>query len=774
MNKSTIKAAAIALVFAPGAVNAEVLSQKRLASIFASSTPGPVDVETMHSRDKDLLVTLGITLRQKYGSLLTGSEVIFTRMERSGRIVYRMDFINVKNKDHAEGICQILEMEKCVILSENGDTSLISAEVDEDGLMSLDEYIPFSGPVRMERLLTKPSAIKTATSKTMRLPAKRPGNSEEEAEKISDPMEVSSVRIEVPSVSVKVAEKFASEGVAAQMMLPVSRPDVSKLRADLKMALPLERPEIKMALPLERPESIRNSKPRIAKMALPVDRPVSDFGLQDHLPGSRSSILRAAEIQRSEDFYQASIEYSDAYFISGESEADQLFQTNGNFSISMSGLDVGLEGFTMKTLGFLTMDLVGYGKVYFDSELPNVHINVEKPQIVLSAVIQATEAGIEVEFDDADSEVARSLPRTFVLNFSEDGVTAIVNPVVESASPEFNIASVVMTDAFSRPFDVTGDGTKDLQKLPKSRPDMEFYSSGIELVSETGSQVILEKLLAEPVRVAQVPGEYDKKTPGDKLLEKLSGKKTSPDFFQADLNDIKPPSQETFPNSVMDAVEEEEEEEEEKERSTPALPVVESRVVVEPEPKALVTQEFIAPELTDLPKAEDGLVDLDAIGSDNQFQALQVLGNIADNIEAEATRIPDLAQRPQIGVTGAKNSLVYQEQRESRPVVANESRGIFDVASGYEPDKVRSNRELRIELSYVNDRGKVAERAKELEAFIPDVIMDKGRFYGLKVSYTSSNYIIGIEAKDIKARDDIIWYLEKMEIPWTIRAAVDH
>jgi hypothetical protein len=749
MNKSTIKAAAIALVFAPGTVNAEILSQKKLASILASSAPGPVDVEAMHSRDKDLLVTLGTTLRQKYGSLLTGSEVIFTRMERSGRIVYRMDFINVKNEDHAKGICQILEMEKCVILSENGDTSLISAEVDEDGLLSLDEYIPFSGPVRMEKLPTKPVTVKNSASKTMRLPAKRPEIPEEESEKTEYPTEVSSIRIEPPSVSVEVAEKFVSEGWDLQMTLPVARPDESNLL-----------PEFKMTLPLERPESIGRSNPKIAKMALPVDRPVSDFGLQDHLPGSRSSILRAAEIQGPEEFYQASIEYSDAYFISGDVEGDQLFQMGGNFSISMSGFSVGLEGFTMKTIDFLTMDLAGYGKVYFDSELPTVHIKVEKPEIALSAVIQATEAGIEVEFDGADGEVAKSLPRTFVLDFSEDGVKAIANPVVEPASSEFKIASVVMMDAFSRPFDVTGSGTTDLQKLPKSRPDMGFYSSGVELVSETGSQVLLERLFEEPVRVAQVTRKSDGITPGDKLLEKLSGENASAGFFQADFNDIKTPSQEILSDAVMGDVEEE--------KSTTELPVVEPRVMVKPETETLVEPEVTALEMVVLPKAEDGLVDLDAIGSDNQLQALQVLGMIAENIGTNENRVTVPKQKPQVVVDDTKNSPVYQDKIDTRPVIAKDSRGIFDVARGAESDKIRSNRELRIELSYVNNREQVAKRAKELEAFIPDVIMDKGRFFGFKVPSASSIYIIGIEAKDMRARNDIIWYLEKMEIPWSI------
>jgi hypothetical protein len=77
--------------------------------------------------------------------------------------------------------------------------------------------------------------------------------------------------------------------------------------------------------------------------------------------------------------------------------------------------------------------------------------------------------------------------------------------------------------------------------------------------------------------------------------------------------------------------------------------------------------------------------------------------------------------------------------------------------------------DLRIELSYVGTREEVIARVEELKGFFPPMMMSKGRFFGASVPGQSNRYVVGIAATDLQDRDDLIWYLEQMGLPWAIR-----
>lgn len=80
-----------------------------------------------------------------------------------------------------------------------------------------------------------------------------------------------------------------------------------------------------------------------------------------------------------------------------------------------------------------------------------------------------------------------------------------------------------------------------------------------------------------------------------------------------------------------------------------------------------------------------------------------------------------------------------------------------------------SNPEMRIELSYVSRREDVPSRVEELRSFFPGVLLRKGRFFGAALASAPGIFIVGIEAKDAAARQDLVWYLERMEIPFAFR-----
>ena len=77
--------------------------------------------------------------------------------------------------------------------------------------------------------------------------------------------------------------------------------------------------------------------------------------------------------------------------------------------------------------------------------------------------------------------------------------------------------------------------------------------------------------------------------------------------------------------------------------------------------------------------------------------------------------------------------------------------------------------DLRIELSYVGSRDQVMARVAELKGFFPPVMTSKGRFFGASVPEQPDRFVVGIAAHDLQARNDIVWYLEQMQIPWAMR-----
>ncbi len=129
---------ALSVIIAPGALIAEPLSMARLSQILATKGAPVARLETLHARDREILVALGAGLRRKYGELLDGAEIVFTRIEDFDTIVYRMDFLNLKSAVRAEGICQVLELDECFMTDALGNARLTGVVLDQDGLMVFD------------------------------------------------------------------------------------------------------------------------------------------------------------------------------------------------------------------------------------------------------------------------------------------------------------------------------------------------------------------------------------------------------------------------------------------------------------------------------------------------------------------------------------------------------------------------------------------------------------------------------------------------------------
>lgn len=130
---------AFSLAMTPGSLVAAPMSKAEVTEILSLKSPGPVSLEGISARDRGLLISLSKLLKEKYGSLLDGAQVIFTRIEDYGPVVYRMDFYNLKSAAVATGLCRILEVDPCVIEDGKGNTLVKGLEYGDDGLISMHE-----------------------------------------------------------------------------------------------------------------------------------------------------------------------------------------------------------------------------------------------------------------------------------------------------------------------------------------------------------------------------------------------------------------------------------------------------------------------------------------------------------------------------------------------------------------------------------------------------------------------------------------------------------
>ncbi len=132
MRKNLSALVALSIAFGAGAGHAATLSEGRIKEILRSRDSNEVELETLRSRDRKVLIGLAEALSGKYGELLAGSEVVFTRIIDNGVVFYRLDFLNLKNEARARALCEILEMDSCMAVDSHGEMQLLGTAHGRD------------------------------------------------------------------------------------------------------------------------------------------------------------------------------------------------------------------------------------------------------------------------------------------------------------------------------------------------------------------------------------------------------------------------------------------------------------------------------------------------------------------------------------------------------------------------------------------------------------------------------------------------------------------
>jgi hypothetical protein len=222
---------ACSIAFGAQASHAAPLSDARIKEVLSATSVDAVRLETLRSRDRDILSALGETLSLKYGSILEGSEMLFTRMVDDSVIYYRLDFVGLKNKEHARALCEALEISRCISIGKTGEMLILKAEGDEAvsvlGVIDEDAPIVLLSPEPPKSYNPQARSVEASVRAMIDplgvFPIRRPV--EETPQKASQPV------ADRLSQAAPVAEKFAPVAPlprpAASIPTPVARPDVS-------------------------------------------------------------------------------------------------------------------------------------------------------------------------------------------------------------------------------------------------------------------------------------------------------------------------------------------------------------------------------------------------------------------------------------------------------------------------------------------------------------------------------------------------------------------
>lgn len=144
--------------------------------IFDAPTPVPsltsIRLETIRARDESLLRDLASALVTRYGDLLEGTQILFTRVESFGTVFYRMDIQNIDGEETARRICALLEMERCLV-AKPGASALVTGDafvIGADGLIDIEASSAAFGGAPSGSVEFAPLATQGALMDTVRLP----------------------------------------------------------------------------------------------------------------------------------------------------------------------------------------------------------------------------------------------------------------------------------------------------------------------------------------------------------------------------------------------------------------------------------------------------------------------------------------------------------------------------------------------------------------------------------------------------------------------------
>lgn len=874
--KIGIFAAAIVFAASVDGTVAASLSQDRLNELLASSDRQNVSMQSLRSRDREILEDLAQSLATRYGDLLAGSEMIFTRIIENGTVYYRLDFANLKNKDHARGLCEILEMDRCIarigddilsVLDVKSDplvqsiSVIAKPELDRpetpfefeqspdpapnplarqieararaalDPLRSYPKLREFSGaldkeqpepkknvqpvelseagvdleaaPLLRDAALRRARAISQlpilrasalpegrhfAMSDTARQHPMSPGGPTRYSD--SDLVEVALAEPDVatdgPGITIPGLGRIdLGKLKVAPSRMEIAKPMVAGVNVSRKAPIETETPSVSIAdTEVEAPQPVLRVA-AIAEQAARLEevgrRQALEAGLSAPKPRLREIALidRSTPPQVMTEIAQMSPDTLPEIALT-QAKAPQPAVERAPHQVPAAPL---LRAAMPVAEHEAPVEVATRPALRPDREERKLAAApVWRPGLKdLSGLIpdgpEAPEAS-DRKIAETAKRIAQSDPAQTVTKDSERAVRTLASDLSVDRAPMATgeLGRVVFDDVIAQPAMIDFSGGRHagrLQKLPLLRPTRIDDGAGLAGRLLNARQALLSQAAPGVVELAQVPQmtkSVEKAPVAQKPAVTAPPRKETlaiEDILKARAAKAEPAARPAMPSAKTNV----EREGDKTVKTVAPEPAVVKPLLLEAKdrvdaPTAPKKEAASAPAPRPAaPEAKTRVVQEQPA----QAQAVKLVRSKMQRTERNDGRgnLDLTAAQELAGTRMEEKDMRSDMQRRADPLVRNpapaqsarEARRFANVPASA----------LRIELSYVDEKSQIGARVAEIKKRLPGVILEKGRFFGASHPDQPGRFIVGFVAKDAKARQEIIWYLEKMQIPWAIR-----
>lgn len=801
MSKKIGALLALSIAFGAGGAQSASISEARLKQMMSSTATEAVLLETLRARDKEVLTKLAGSLADRYADLLAGSELVFTRLVEDGNIFYRLDFANLRNRDRARALCHILEMERCI--ARIGADRMVVLDVEgEDAVTAI---------ARMERE-TEEDLFTIAMREPDPAPNPLAREVEAKSRKTLDPLTA------FPEPRPENLDQIVAETPTSPEVPPALQPVTPQVPgADAMKADPaggLQEGSADPAdeaglFPIPRHDALAGLEQDVASVSTTGRR-------SSHLDASAGPIMSAAALARADGIeVAATFDQSDDRITNAHQHAQ------GRVARVMADIS------TEKRLGRVVFDdqyarpaQVDFSGGSESGDLQKLPIRRDRA-LSDEPMAPASSAPIEEVATSRDNALLTSRPTA---PFEVAQVPGVGSP----PSPEATARDAARSQLSSLLSGADGEITEPEAPQPDAEmseeqifatPAASGSRPGLDMPSEPEPAPVNPSTstrpgVANPIPApAQAPVQVEIRAPS-----LPSAPRPDPDARisapTAPMATPARPGMTATRPAVMGP------------DMTPAVPA--QRPVFAPVAQIAPEPEEASSTQSDAPVAPASRDEADMQA--RRAQALEVLGQIVRDRQAQApvepapvpARMEQAADRqaqaaqawraeqeqarvstsPRAGTGGlasagattsaqrrpaprgplhpnpdldaateiATRSYVAQDNnRTDMQRRANPTRDTLPARSGMSRRTTLAPSDLRIELSYVGSRSEVAPRVEELKAFFPPVMLRNGRFFGASIPEQPHRFMVGIVARDAEARAALIWYLERMGMPWAIR-----
>lgn len=824
MSKKIGALLALSIAFGAGGAQAARISETHLQKMMSSTATEAVLLESLRARDKDVLNKLAGSLADRYADLLSGSELVFTRLVEDGTIFYRLDFVNLRNRDRARALCHILEMNRCiarigddrmVVLDVHGEDAVTAIARMEQGVEEDVFTLAMREPGREANPLAREVEAKARKSldPLTAFPQPRPDDLEQVAvNKAPSPDVPAAVSmdapLETPGPAALEEPQSPPADAAGEMESATGAPSMPDTGLDTAPDPTPDPNDEAMLFPIPRQDALAGLDRDLAALAGHSSRQLDAGGMKAITTQAALAQTGGVEVAARFTNSDGKARYDGTRVaqvmadISTEKHLGRVTFDDRYATPSTIDFSGGSDSGDLQKLPIRRNRALPDASSEPARSAPIDEISAHRNEALLTSEPRAPYEVAQVPgMSDAPAsqEEARDAARSqlsSLLSGEDEGPAPITPPAPVAATdvaedqifttsaaggrPGLNMPSEPKQEpAMSGPAPVQAQTTSPaapIQTRPGAAPSSSFPAARpapANPVAPSRSAPArpgiskAQPAAAGPSMTAPIPAQPPVQRPAFETAAKTAAEApakqaapAAPD--EADMQARRAQALEVLNQIVREG-----------RTQTPVEPEpVPARMEQAADRQAGAAQAWRAEQTQARSSAPQVQMRSSApqVQQSNSAPQVQQRNSTAQrrpaprgpfhaNLDIDAAS--EIAARQYVAQDNDRSDM----QRRANPVRGNQA---MRTSMSPRPSQMAPS-ELRIELSYVGSRAEVASRVEELKTFFPQVLLEKGRFFGASIPEQPHRYMVGIAATDAAARDALIWYLEAMNMPWAIR-----